>query len=144
MSVMLSNKLREGKMPDLYATIGGEKKLLNPAYVVSVMCKLCEHSWDDGSHVFPSVLTLERETRVNERYIRYIMKALLEDGFIFLVGHTHGWVNKYVINIDKLNNLEKWAKDLPDEDATVEQEVLEMLGQIPAKEPKNSNLLAHL
>lgn len=144
MSVTLTNELRRSKMPTLYATIGGVKKELNRGYVRAVYCNLCEHAQPDGSRVFPSVLTMEWETDIHERYIRYIIKALVENGFIFLVGHTYGGVNRYVINKTALENLEKKPAKLLFDDDSVEQEVLEMLGQNTVKEQKSEYLVHQL
>lgn len=70
--------------------------------------KLADNAHDDGTHIFPSVATLARQTRQSERTVQYQLKRMVEARWLILVrkaigggrGGAPGRPNEYRINPD--------------------------------------------
>lgn len=84
----------------------------------SVMLLLAEFASDDGSGIWASKATMARELETTERTIQRTIKALIDAGYVSLVGrkkHRNGETFEYAINLSAVKNAGDKAAEPPTE-----------------------------
>lgn len=81
-------------------------QLLMPATKKMVLLALCDHANDEGGSLHPSIKSISIKASISERQAQRIIHALIEDGFLSVVGNEFGGApgatRRYQINLKKL------------------------------------------
>jgi hypothetical protein len=73
----------------------------------AIMLLLAEFASDDGSGIWASKATMARELETTERTIQRTIKALIDAGYVSMVGkkkHRNGETFEYAINLSAVKN----------------------------------------
>lgn len=82
-----------------------------PASGSELLCMLAMADWanDEGRSLHPSMRSIAEKVRVSEKQARRIVKSLVADGFLEVVGNAYGGApgatKNWVINVKKLKQL---------------------------------------